>query len=1059
MRIMGKKICRGFNFRVFAAVLLILSFQPIAAAQETVTAIRGVVRSQTGMPVSGASITASNPTSGLHLSSQSDEKGDFEIAGLAPGLYDVEVSRPGFVTQKKLGVKVSGSQPLALEFVLERGPGATGGTQAAHISEMQLVGLPLNGRSYSQLATLQAGVADTSAQDSSRGVGGGSLTVAGGRPTSNNFLLDGTNIMDTSNQVPRSAGGVQLGSEAVHQVQVFSASSGAEYGRGSGGTLNSITRSGTNELHGTFFEYFRNSKLDARNFFDPGADPPPFKRNQFGFILTGPIRKEKTFFMGTFEAMRDRLTITETTFLPDEKIRNGILTDSAGNVVRTIPVSPAVRPYLALYPVPNQGSIGSGVGLHTASVFLPTDENYFSVRVDHKLSDYDSFFARYTFDDATGTRPQELYLFRTSTKSRQQYLTLVETHIFSLHTLNSFRFGYTRPVEYIDSISSVEIPRSLHFVPGAPHFGQIVIPGIATFGPTYTMPEGNKMISFQFANDVVAQRGAHALKFGVEIHRYRWDVFNSNSMGAVWSFNSLESFLQAGPEGTELTVALPGSNNKKAFRQTLAGFYIQDGYRASSRLHIELGLRYEPYSIIKEKDGRTSFLPDFVRGTALQSGPILGKNPSLLNLSPRLGFSWSPGIFDNLVVSGGVGIYYDPLLEHVIVPQKNSAPFYRRVFLPNFDSSRIFPDAVTAAGLVSSATPFGIAILNYPHTKTPMVLRYNLNLQQSLPGGLSLRASYVGARGNHLFRGYEANLFPASVQKPDGSLFLPPNAGPINPAFNAIGLTATDAQSFYNALQISASLSPRAGISAQANYTFSKSVDDASVGNSGSNVNHTRQYPLMRTSDRGLSEFDIRHRLSVNYFYAIPVGRERRWWRSGTLAHLFGGWRLGGVFSFRTGTPFHPIVNIRTPGYLFAANRPNLRPGASNNPTEGITAGCSGAEPGQKLGGPDRYFDPCSFSAPPPGTLGTVGRNTIPGPSVLNMDLSLQKDVIFANEKRDQFRAEFFNVPNHPNFAPPPRGSTIVFSGASGRPNPTAGRLLRTITTSRQIQFGLRFSF
>jgi hypothetical protein len=215
----------------------------------------------------------------------------------------------------------------------------------------------------------------------------------------------------------------------------------------------------------------------------------------------------------------------------------------------------------------------------------------------------------------------------------------------------------------------------------------------------------------------------------------------------------------------------------------------------------------------------------------------------------------------------------------------------------------------------------------------------------------------------------------------------------------------------------------------------------------------------MRTLDRGLSDFDIRHRLSVNYFYALPAGKERRWLRSGVLSQIFGAWRLGGVVSYRTGTPFHPLVNVRTPGYLFAANRPNLVPGSSNNPRYGVTAGCSGVAPGQELGGPDRFFDPCAFSAPPAGTLGNTGRNTITGPGVISMDVSLQKDITLKRGVRVQFRTEIFNVPNHPSFALPPRGSMLVFSGASARLNPTAGRILKTITTSRQIQFALRFSF
>ncbi len=599
---------------LYAAVMLLLCAK--SPAQDSGIAIRGTVRNRAGAAVSGASVTVKNLGTGASHITRSDDQGRFEISGLTPGGYDIEIVREEYVSQKRAEVEIAAGQPLILNFALEQ-QAAGGSAGVTRISEAQLAGLPLNGRSYSQLATLQAGMATTSGEQSSRGVGGGSLTVAGGRSTSNNFLLDGTNIMDTFNQVPRSAAGVQLGSDAVYQVQVFSTNYGADYGRGSGGTLNSITRSGTNEFHVSLFEYFRNSKLDWPNFFD--RDPlnptvlstPPFKRNQFGFTLTGPIRKERTFWMGSFEAMRDRQTNTDVGFFPDAAVRQG-------------PVNPKVVPYLALYPLPNLGSIGGGVGRNVATVFLPTSENYFIVRVDHKLTDHDSIFVRYVYDDATSTDNQSVYLFRTVTNSRQQYLTLVESHIFNLTTLNAFRFGYTRPVNFIKTVSSIEIPRSLFFVPGALQFGQIEIPGLPTFGPQFTSPERNIMNSFQFADDVVAQRGPHALKFGFDIHRYRWDVFNSHSKAGIWSFNSLDSFLRGGPDGTTLSVALPGSDNKKAYRQTLAGFYLQDSYQASSRLQLNLGLRYEFASIINEKDGRIAILPDIVHDTEVQTGQITG---------------------------------------------------------------------------------------------------------------------------------------------------------------------------------------------------------------------------------------------------------------------------------------------------------------------------------------------------------------------------------------------------------------------------------------------------
>ena len=1031
---------------VIATLLLLLCGMALtASAQDSGGILRGAVRTQGGEAVAGASVQVRNSRTAERRTALTDVGGQFRLDDLQPGTYEVAVSREGFTSQRRAAVDVGAAGSESLEFVLDTVAASASGNR---ISEAQLAGLPLNGRSYNQLATLQAGVADTAGEQSSRGVGGGSLTIAGGRPTSNNFLLDGTNIMDTGNRVPRSAAGAQLGADSVLQVQVMSATYGAEFGRGSGGTLNSITASGGNEFHGTLFEYFRNSKMDARNFFD-GDEPPPFKRNQFGFALTGPVRRGRTFFMGSFEAMRDRLTATEVTFLPNQEARRGF-PDASGNA--TVPVHPSVQPYLDLYPVPNLGSIGGGIGRNLAPVFLPANEVFFAVRVDHAISDQDSLFARYTFDDASSTRPQSLFLFRTLTESRQQYATLVETHIFSLRTLNTLRLGYTRPVDTIDTISSIEIPLSLYFVPGAPVFGQIDIPGVARFGPRSIPPEANTMNTFQFADGVVAQRGAHTLKFGAEVHRYRWDVFNSFQKGGVWLFNSLESFLRAGPESTALDVTLPGSDNHKGFRQTLAAFYVQDDIRVSPRLQVNLGLRYEFATIIQEKDNRLAFLPDPVHDTAVQIGPMLAENPTLKNFSPRVGFSWSPGGSGNTVVRGGFGIYYDPLLEYVVDLQKNSAPFYQRAIRPNFDARGVFPDALAGAAGISFGTPFNVDVLDYHHMSSPTLLRYNFSAQQSLPGGWNAQITYVGARGNHLYRGFEWNLFPEPEEQPDGSLYFPPNSGPINPAFGAIAVTSSDGQSFYNALQVSVTQSAGRSFSLQGNYSYSKSVDDASGSNTGFDAGSARQYPHQRTLERGLSDFDLRHRLTMNFFYDFPIGSGQRWLKSGLLSEILGGWRVGGIISFRSGTPFHPLVTARTPGFLFSPNRPDLLPGQSNNPVSGVSSGCAFASPGEPIGGPERYFDPCAFHVPSPGRLGTTGRNTVIAPSVFSMDLSLQKEFVLGGERRLQFRAELFNLPNHPNFAPPPTGSRIL--------GPAAGRLVPpTITTARQIQFALRLSF
>ncbi len=457
----------------------------------------------------------------------------------------------------------------------------------------------------------------------------------------------------------------------------------------------------------------------------------------------------------------------------------------------------------------------------------------------------------------------------------------------------------------------------------------------------------------------------------------------------------------------------------------------------SPRLKLNLGLRYEFTTLLHDKFGKSIFLPDPVRDSNVQIGPLLEGNPSLRNFSPLLGISWSPGSSGNTVLSAGFGVYYDQLLEYVVDQLKSTVPFYSVVVRNNFDSSTTFPDAVAAA----AGTPFQAQGLDYRNTTTPMVLRYNFAVQQQLPGGWRLRTSYVGARGNHLFRNYEANLFPVPITEADGSLFFPPNEGPVNPAFGGIRITSSDAQSLYNSLQLSVNRRLSQGISFQAGYTYSKSVDDAS--SSGPETDAS-QYGLLRTQDRSLSDFDIRHRLVINYFYTPPLGAGRGRWGSGVFSHILGGWTLGGITSLRTGVPFTPLVQVRTPGFLFSARRPNLLPERKTNPV---------------LGEPDQYFDPFAYSLPPPGTLGNAGRNTLIAPTVFNMDVSLQREFSLDAKRRLQFRAEFFNLLNHTNFARISGGSNNIFVGASGRRNPTAGRLHSTATTARQIQFALRFSF
>ncbi len=1074
------------------ATMLAAEIAPAAWSQTQMGAVKGTVQDESGRPLTGLGVFIQNKAAGTEYAKNSGPQGQFEFRDVSPGNYVFEISPAGPLVRSPLSIQVQPGATLNVQLVVAQAgtstPSAqgTGATREApavsqssvggQISESQLAGLPLNGRSYNQLATLQGSMVDPLGGNAQRGGGSGSLTVSGGRSSSNTFLMDGTNIMDTGNQVPRSAGGVQLGSDTVLQVQADGVQYSAEYGRGSGGVLNSLTRSGGEEFHANLFEFFRNSKMDARNFFDRKDQPddpriPPFKRNQFGFTATGPIVPKNTFFMAGMEVMRDRLTVTDTSNVIDP----AHVTDVVANP------DPRVLAVLKYYVPVNAGYVRDGIGRVSARIFLPTNEMFFTGRVDHRITDRDSLFVRYNFDDATSHGVQDVSYFRTRSESRQQYLTVVGSHIFSPRAITSFRLGYTRPVSHQQTVSNLEIPRNLFFVPTAPQFGVLQVAGASAFGPNSSLPQGDVMNSFQFSGDMILQRGPHNLKLGAEAHRYRWDGFTSANLAGIWGFSSLESFLTLERDlpatatgATSLTVALPGSDTAKAYRQTLLGFYAQDEYRVRPTLQLSLGLRYEFATLIHDRLGRTAFLPDPLHDTELQVGPLLKSNPSLRNFSPRVGLSWAPTGRASTNVSAGLGIYYDEILEYVVDSRGLSQPFYKSVFIPNLRAYDYFPNAVAAVA-AQPGSPKQALIMDYNNMSTPMVLRFNASLRQQLPAGTRLTVAYVGARGNHLYRAYELNQIPQPITRPDGSTFFPdncndpdpnykptawcqPGAGPLNPNFGSINVLASDAQSFYHSLQLSVNKPFARGNTLTVNYTLSKSVDDAS---SFATVNQGIQYGPLRTVDRALSDFDIRNRLTASFFYGLPFGSQGVLWKSGALGRMFGGWRIGGILSARSGTPISLRINVRDEHFLFAARRPNLKPGHDSNTIHGVTEGCEGVTAGIPIGTPDLWYDPCAFTVPEAGTLGNNGRNTMHGMGSFTLDANFQRDFLLDSKRRLQFRAEVFNVANKANFRPFSGGSTIVYQGSPTRPrvNPTAGRVVSTSTTARQIQFALRLSF
>lgn len=1043
-------ICAGL------CILAVWLFGATIWGQVTSSTVSGSVRDKTGAIIPGAQITAKDTDTGSSRSASSDSAGRYVIPQLEPGHYTISATTSGFSRQDQNGVMLTVGHTSVVDFTLEVGTveqtvevsasapvvDTTTASLAALVDRQQVEDLPLNGRSFTQLATLQAGVATvTNAnKDSLFGGYGIKMSVAGSRQDANLFLLDGIDVNDQYNKTPGSVAGSMLGVDTVREFQVLTSNYGAQFGRVSGGIINAVTRSGTNALHGTIFEYLRNSALDARNFFDRGTSPPPFKRNQFGGTADGPIIRDKAFFLFSYEGLRQRLSETFIYSVLDDNARRGVLAGA------TVGVHPSVAPYIALYPRANGQNRGNGVADFIDVQSEPAREDWGTARFDLKPSNNDNFFLRYTIDDADHIlqRAGAFTFFPEVDANRQQFVTVEETHIFSPTTLNTLRLGINRQTSTAFSDDRLPVPKNLFFIPGSPHFGQISIAGLSTFGPDSILPIINAMTGYQFNDDVDLTRGAHSLKAGILLERFAWNNDNIFQADGRWNFtNGLASFLAGGPTGVSLNVEIPGSDTQRGWRETLTGLYIQDDYRWRSNFTWNLGFRYEFTNTIYEVNGKSSHFRDARRDTAIQVGSPF-ENPSLKNFAPRIGFAWSPGKSGKSAVSGGFGIYYDQILNNHVDTWRYAAPFYGFGQLTNVSALGIFPNAAAAV----ANSPRTSRIFDFFHMRSPQALRYNFSIQREVTRALGVRVTYVGARGNHLIRQAWHNS-PDPTVTPGGRVFFAPDAPRANPNFVELPMRATDGQSFYNGLQVQLNQRMSHDLMFQFNYTFSKTIDDFSsmhgndFSNGGIGCGSAAKYDAMRTLDRGLACQDRRHVFQFNYAYSVPLGTGHRLLSHGPGAWILGNWQLQGIVSAQTGAPF-----------TISGSGPAVRgflefPGGSLDLPAGVS-------PHPILGGPNRYYDPAPFvnTISPPGVMGNMPRNAAIGPGLLNFDFSLVKRAYLTERLKAELRSEFFNIFNHANFAGP---NTVAV--VNGRVNPTAGRITNTTTASRQIQFALRLQF
>src|SRR6266446_4042719 len=933
----SSKMCSS-KLKTFAASFLALLLVHSVAMHVDVQAqvaggtITGTVVDSSGRLIANASVSITNLATGINRTVTTNEDGLYIAPNLLPASYELTFTAPGFKTDVRTGIELTVGATVTLNTTMQ-----VGGTKetvqvqteapdvqlatsdiSAVVNATTVRELPLNGRSWTDLATLQPGVNRIETQpDFSAGTDRGNrgfgqqLTISGARPQQNNYRLDGVSLNDYANGAPGSVLGGSLGVDAIQEFSVLTSNYSAEYGKTSGGVVNAITRSGTNQFHGSAYEFIRNNKLDARNFFDdPTLSTPPFKRNQFGGAVGGPIFKNRTFFFADYEGIRQSKGITTVATVPSLIARTGALCsnpDNPNNVCSpfNVTVDPSAQAYFTFSPTPQNPLVGSNgdLGVFPFGAQKMVNENFFTSRVDHRFSDKDSLFGSYMYDKTPYSAPDGLNNVEFDTLTSRQFASIEETHIFTPAFANSFRIGGNHEaVNNNQSLKAInpDASRTDLGVGGSAFAGrdaaQVLIDGGVTDftggvggSPTYFYHWN----SVQVYDDAFFTKGTHSIRFGVAAERMLLNVLADTDPNGIWNFGDLAGFLQNQPKKFQGGIA--STLSPRNLRQTLFGAYLQDDWHARSNLTLNLGLRYEMTTVISETNGKLANLrnitdPLAVCGTMVPlscagTGPFFG-NPTLKDFEPRFGFAWDPLKNGKTAVRGGIGMFdVQPLPYQFILLATQAVPFFKYTVVkdpivlcgcdhpfPNFNGQDV---TFSANRLRTTYTD--------PNPKRNYVMQWNLNVQQQLTPSLAAMVAYVGSRGVHQpFRVDDANL--ALPTKTSAGYVWPfvqdpndPNYGgpldPINPNFGSVRGMFYKGHSQYDALEAQLAKRMSHGFQMQGTFTWGKSIDTSSAsvaGDSFSNSISSLHWFDMRLS-RGVSDFNVGKTLVVNGTCEVPT--------------------------------------------------------------------------------------------------------------------------------------------------------------------------------------------
>jgi hypothetical protein len=1102
-----------------------------ARAQVVGATLSGTIKDTSGATIPGAQVSVKNVATGTVRELTADSAGFYTVPNLLPGSYDVTFSASGFGTQAANGITLTVGAQQVLNATLSVGQVSqkltvsveapivelASSTISGEVSATTVRELPLNGRSWTDLAALSPGVNQIHTQvDFSSGSDRGNrgfgqqLSISGTRPQQNNYRLDGVSLNDYANGAPGSVLGGNLGVDAIQEFSVLTSNYSAEYGKTSGGVVNAITRSGANQFHGSAYEFFRNSKLDAANFFEAGQRSP-FKRNQFGGDIGGPIVKDRTFFFADYEGIRQSKGIPNVDSVPSPTALTGLLhydttvgapngctptAPNSGQCTIPTPFPAAIQQYLKLYPVPQD--CGSDVCPFVFSGQQVINENFVTARVDHKFSDKDSLFGTYLFDRTTYSAPDGFNNVELGHRTARQFVVAEETHAFRPTLVNSARFGYNR--DYVNdnqsllAINPVASDPSLGAFPGRDAAfvsiggGPTSMSGGVGGLPTYFY----RWNSFQAYDDAFYTRGTHSIKFGVAVERMLSQAIADTDPNGVWTFENLAAFLQNTP--TKFQGGLHSTVTPRNLRETLVGLYVQDDWRARPSLTLNLGLRYEMTTLPTETEGKFINLRNLadqfpVCGTVITnpdgsqacSGPgAIFSNPTLRNFEPRVGFAWDALHNGKLAVRGGAGMFdVLPLPYQITLMETQDSPFFQYTSLKANDPSNSVPLTFPFVA-PADITPNKLRSSSFDsHPKRDYVMQWNLSAQYELTPTLAAMVAYVGSRGVHQpYRVDDANLALPTLTSA-GYVYPAGSSGiPVNQFFSSVHGMFYQSMSYYNALQTQVSKRMSHGFQVQGVFTWGKSMDTNSATVAGdtfaNSISSLNWYDLRLT--RALSDFNVGRTFVLSGTWDAPSPKSL----SGIARWPLDGWELGLIFTASDGVPFTPTWGtgsdpsntLSSDDYAFPDRLGGsgcsslVNPG---NPNNYIKTQCFVVPqaPSSTFWNANCDPAPASIGGPlPAGSLscfnlrGNAGRNILIGPGLTDLDFSVFKNNYvkrISEAFNVQFRAEFFNILNHANFGPPTPGdgNTDIFDG-TGSANGIVGSLVRTTTSERQIQFALK---